>query len=97
METRIKASQLMFILLTHLEETSVISQHSEAFINLLILGSKDGEKVVVENVRNYFHSLHKTFLPLMTAIFSRLVMAHSDLCKTQWDREFSNALCFSNA
>ena len=54
METRIKASQLLFVLLTHLEETSVAAQPAEPLLNLLHPGTKDSERAVVENVRMPF-------------------------------------------
>lgn len=49
-ETRIKASQLLVVLILHLEETAVISQYAENLLNLMHTGTKDSEKEVVENM-----------------------------------------------
>ena len=50
METRIKTSQLTYLLLCHLEETSVITQHADSLIALFFHGVKDTEATVVKNV-----------------------------------------------
>ena len=50
-ETRIKTSQLTYILLCHMEETSVIAQHADTLLGLFFLGVKDSEVTVMKNVR----------------------------------------------
>ena len=52
-ETRIKTSQLTYLLLCHLEETSVITQHADSLIALFFHGVKDTEATVVKNVSNF--------------------------------------------
>ena len=49
-ETRIKTSQLTYLLLCHLEETSVITQHADSLIALFFHGVKDTEATVVKNM-----------------------------------------------
>jgi hypothetical protein len=44
-----KASQLLFVLLTHLEETAVITQYADTLLSLMHMGTKDTERSVVEN------------------------------------------------
>ncbi len=44
-----KASQLLVVLLTHLEETAVITQYADTLLSLMHLGTKDTERSVVEN------------------------------------------------
>ena len=49
-ETRIKTSQLTYILVCHLEETCVITQHADTLLSLFFQGVKDDETVVMKNV-----------------------------------------------
>ena len=49
-ETRIKTSQLTYILVCHMEETSVITQHADSLLSLFFDGVKDNEVVVMKNV-----------------------------------------------
>jgi hypothetical protein len=50
-ETRIKTSQLTYILICHLEEQAVITQHADTFLSLMFQGIKDSEDTVMKNVR----------------------------------------------
>ena len=50
-ETRIKTSQLTYLLVCHMEETSVITQHADTLLSLFFHGVKDDETVVMKNVR----------------------------------------------
>ena len=49
-ETRVKASSLLFVLASHLEEPPTAAQHADKLINLIWLAAKDDEVKVVKNV-----------------------------------------------
>lgn len=70
-ETRIKTSQLVYILICHMEETSVITQHSDSLIALFFHGVKDSESVVIKNMcrsaRIYGYFVPpKTWIPMIS-------------------------------
>ena len=56
-ETRVKASSLLFIIMSHMEESSVATQHADKILNLMLSAAKDDEVQVVKNVskRTYSH------------------------------------------
>ena len=49
-ETRIKASQLTYILICHMEETAVICNHADTLLSLFFQGVKDSEASVMKNM-----------------------------------------------
>ena len=49
-ETRIKASSLTYIIVSHLEETAAITQHAETLLGLIQEGMTDTEVKVVKNM-----------------------------------------------
>ena len=49
-ETRIKTSQLTYILICHMEETAVICNHADTLLSLFFQGVKDSEVSVMKNV-----------------------------------------------
>ena len=49
-ETRVKASALLHVLMTHMEETPVAAQHADKVLNLMLSGARDDEVRVVKNV-----------------------------------------------
>ena len=58
-ETRIKTSQLTYIIVCHMEETSVISQHADTLLGLFFQGVKDSEVIVMKNVRTSLTQMKK--------------------------------------
>ena len=69
-ETRLKASSLTYIIVSHLEETAAITQHAETLLSLMQEGINDTEVKVVKNmcrvanVYGYFVP-SKTWSPLI--------------------------------
>ena len=49
-ETRVKASSLLHVIMTHLEEAPVATQHADKVLNLMLFGARDEEVRVVKNV-----------------------------------------------
>ena len=49
-ETRVKASSLLFIIMSHMEESAVATQHADKILNLMLSAAKDDEVQVVKNV-----------------------------------------------
>ena len=58
-ETRIKTSQLTYILVCHLEETCVITQHADTLLGLFFQGVKDDEEIVMKNVSKSKHQFEE--------------------------------------
>ena len=61
-ETRIKTSQLTYILICHLEETAVICNHADTFLSLFFQGVKDSEISVMKNMCRAAH-IYGHFVP----------------------------------
>lgn len=79
-ETRVKASQLTFVLMCHLEDTAVCTQHADEFLSIMYQGVKDNEAKVGRNMcRTAFVYGHfvppKTWCPLVS---QRLLSQPSD-------------------
>ena len=49
-ETRVKASSLLHVIMTHMEEAPVATQHADKVLNLMLSGARDEEVRVVKNV-----------------------------------------------
>ena len=57
-ETRVKASSLLFIIMSHMEESSVATQHADKILNLMLSAAKDDEVQVVKNVSKRKNNSH---------------------------------------
>jgi len=64
-ETRIKTSQLTYILICHMEETAVICNHADTLLSLFFQGVKDSEVSVMKNMCRAAH-VYGYFVPVST-------------------------------
>ena len=64
-ETRLKASSLTYIIVSHMEETAAITQHAETLLSLIQEGITDNEVKVVKNMCRVAH-LYGYFVPSKT-------------------------------
>jgi hypothetical protein len=66
-----KASQLLFVLLTHLEETAVITQYADTLLSLMHMGTKDTERSVVENASHSYLLITKQLMSLFLVVYTK--------------------------
>lgn len=80
-ETRIKAACLSYVLISHLEETAVITQHAEQFLSLMQAGVMDSEVKVVKNMCRVAN-VYGRFIPPKTwcPLVKQRVMSQPNTC-----------------